>query len=466
MSFLALTDEPSVHLRLQAGWRLAKSRAHDRFVVVGPRGESLPFTPWAEDFDAAGRRLAEGAPLAELRDDVIRAGGAPRAAAWMLLLQRLNRWGFMEFPLVDETGERAVLLPQREGWAPRLPGGLPPDNVALDRFACLRRDGGAWLVESPLCGARLRLADLPALDAPVVRRALAAAGFLAAPRADDALAQWEFHDLAFHFHSRLGFHRDPFGATFDHIGKSPPPPARRPRWPGERISLARAPDGAGGKGFADVLERRRSVRDYDEARPISLRDLGALFDRAARARAFETISVADFDGQTSAFEISSRPYPNGGASYELEIYPAVDRCDGLAPGLYHYDAADHALTRLSGRTPEVDGMFADAQTATASVMKPQIVLAIAARFSRVMWKYRSIAYGVILRNTGALYQTLYLAATELGLSPCGVGSGDSARFARATGLDPTVEGTVGDFILGGRPAPGPRPPLREAARRE
>ena len=111
-------------------------------------------------------------------------------------------------------------------------------------------------------------------------------------------------------------------------------------------------------------------------------------------------------------------------------------------------------------------MFADAQTATASVAKPQIVLAIAARFSRVMWKYRSIAYGVILRNTGALYQTLYLAATELGLSPCGVGSGDSARFARATGLDPTVEGTVGDFILGGRPVPGPRPPLREADRRE
>ena len=84
---------------------------------------------------------------------------------------------------------------------------------------------------------------------------------------------------------------------------------------------------------------------------------------------------------------------------------------------------------------------------------PQIVLAIAARFARVMWKYRSISYGVILRNAGALYQTLYLAATELGLSPCGIGAGDSATFARATGLDPVVEGTVGDFILGGPPRP-------------
>ncbi len=148
---------------------------------------------------------------------------------------------------------------------------------------------------------------------------------------------------------------------------------------------------------------------------------------------------------------SDRPYPNGGASYELEIYPVVDRCDGLDPGLYHYDAAIHELVRLSGRTPEVDRIFADAKVATANLADPQVVLILSARFARVMWKYRSISYGIILRNTGVLYQTLYLAATELGLSPCGIGSANSALFARATGLDPVVEGSVGDFILGGRP---------------
>ena len=46
---------------------------------------------------------------------------------------------------------------------------------------------------------------------------------------------------------------------------------------------------------------------------------------------------------------------------------------------------------------------------------------------------------------------LYLAATELGLSPRGLGSSDAALFAHVTGLDPTVEGSVGDVILGGRP---------------
>ena len=101
----------------------------------------------------------------------------------------------------------------------------------------------------------------------------------------------------------------------------------------------------------------------------------------------------------------------------------------------------------------MDAFFTDTKIATAGQADPQIVLAIAARYARVTWKYRSISYAVILRNTGVLYQTLYLAATELGLSPCGLGTGNAALFAQMTGLDPVVEGTVGEFILGGRPRP-------------
>ena len=459
MSFVALTAAPEIRVRLQPGWKLEKSPEGDAYVAVGEFGATPPFGAWTPDFTAANERLAEGAPLAELRDAAIRAGGAHRAAAYVIFLQGLSRWGFVDFPLHDEAGERAVLLPQWDGWAPKLAAEAPPAGAELDRFACLRRGDGGWLVESPLCGARVRLAGLADLDAPIVRRALAGSGFLAGAPGDgggargEALTQWEFHDLLFHTHSRRGFHRDPMGASFPYIGQIPPPPARRDRWPGERIALARAPNDTGGESFAEVIERRRSIRHYDESRPISARDLGALLDRAARVRSFETVTIGNIAGKTSPFEISHRPYPNGGASYELEIYPVIDRCDGLDTGLYHYDAAEHALARIAGRTPEVDGVFADARVATGGLANPQIVLLIAARFSRVMWKYKAISYGVTLRNTGALYQTLYLAATELGLSPCGIGSGDAMRFARITGLDPVIEGAVGDFILGGPPDP-------------
>ena len=450
MAFADLVRDPAIHVRARGGWKVAKSADGALFVV---EGTELPLGPYALEFERANARLADGAPLADLRDAVLAVAGAARAAAYMLWLQRLSAWGLFEFPLVDEAGERATILPQQEAFLPSL--APQATEAALDRFACLRRDEGAWLLESPLVGARLRFDDLAALDVPVVRRALDAAGFLDTTPRDEprrtALAQWEFHDLLLHAHHRAGWHRDLNGAVFPFIGEIEPLPAVRPPWPGERIPLDRAPDDSGREPFIEVLERRRSERYYDETRPISLRDLGALLDRAARVRSRETIQVGNFPGQACPFEISRRPYPNGGASYELEIYPVVDRCDGLKSGVYHYDAAGHALTRISGRTPELERCVAEAKTATAGTADPQIVLALAARFARVMWKYKAISYGIILRNTGALYQTLYLAATELGLSPCGLGCGNSALFARMTGLDPVVEGTVGDFILGGPP---------------
>ena len=455
MSFLDLVREPAIGVRLHAGWTLGPSPDGASFVARSPDWTApLPLGRHAPAFEAAAERLAAGAPLAALRDVVIAADGAASAGFYLVHLQRLCGWGGIEFPLFDASGERAVVVPQQPSFIPALAPEAPA--APLDRFACLRRDGGAWLLESPLAGACFRFDDLGALDAPVVRRALDAAGFLETGTPDgarrDALAQWEFHDLLFHARSRDGWRREPSGAAFPYIGEIAPLPAARPPWPGTPIPLARAP--AGRESFAAVLERRRSERHYDEAHPISRDDLGALLDRSARIRSSAVVEVADLAGRTAPFELTRRPYPNGGASYELEIYPVVDRCAGLDPGLYHYDAAGHALVRISGRTADVDRFFANARRSTADQAEPQIVLAIAARFARVSWKYKALTYATILRNTGALYQTLYLAATELGLSPCGLGTSDAALFARATGLDPTVEGSVGDVILGGRPRPG------------
>jgi oxazoline/thiazoline dehydrogenase len=40
-------------------------------------------------------------------------------------------------------------------------------------------------------------------------------------------------------------------------------------------------------------------------------------------------------------------------------------------------------------------------------------------------------------------------ATAMGLSACGLGNGDLESFAAATGLDPLVEGSIGELMLGG-----------------
>ena len=79
---------------------------------------------------------------------------------------------------------------------------------------------------------------------------------------------------------------------------------------------------------------------------------------------------------------------------------------------------------------------------------PQILITIAARFDRVAWKYSSIAYSLILKDVGVLLQTFYLAATNMGLGGCAIGTNNIELFARATGLEFHVEGPVGQFALG------------------
>ncbi len=452
--FLDLLNEPSIQARLRSSFSILEDE--DSFYLEIDNDRRVPIGAFDRGYVSANQKLAVGAPLAALRDQVIADSDSSRASRYLPWLKQLAVLGVIEFPLVDENGEQAVLLPQRADFVPALAADSPAPDIELHRFACLRRAEGAWLIEMPMAGARVRVDKLQALEHSLVRRALSAAGFLDLHLTGDednqlALQQWEFHDLVFHAHHRNGWHRDPKGDQFPFIGKIEPLPAVRPPWPGERIQLKCAPERDDSESFTSVLGRRRSERKYDESGLISLEDLGALLDRAARIRALDWRDVRNRAGTTGRLETSQRPYPSGGASYELEIYPVVDRCDGLAAGMYHYDPDAHQLVKITDRTRHVDSLLRESRACTGDQADPQILLIIAARFARVMWKYRSNGYSIILRNTGTLYQTLYLAATELGLSPCAIGGGDSAVFAEITGLDPVIEGSVGEFILGGLP---------------
>ena len=73
---------------------------------------------------------------------------------------------------------------------------------------------------------------------------------------------------------------------------------------------------------------------------------------------------------------------------------------------------------------------------------------LAARFQRLAWKYASIAYALILKHVGVVYQTMYLTGTAMDLAPCALGAGDADLFARAAGTDYYEESSVGEFLLG------------------
>jgi SagB-type dehydrogenase family enzyme len=101
---------------------------------------------------------------------------------------------------------------------------------------------------------------------------------------------------------------------------------------------------------------------------------------------------------------------------------------------------------------QLQALLAAAEFAMDAPGPPQVLIAIAARFGRISWKYSSIAYSLILKDVGSMIQTFYLAATDMGLGGCAIGTSNIDLFAKMTGLEFHVEGPVGQFALGrGKP---------------
>jgi SagB-type dehydrogenase family enzyme len=230
-------------------------------------------------------------------------------------------------------------------------------------------------------------------------------------------------------------------------------PAVRPRWPGKQIGLRElwAAHAQPITPLAKLLRERHSTRSFDDQRPITLAELARFLDGTARVLSQSRSTLGD-GGPTVAYAV--RPYPSAGACYELELYLAVDHCEGLARGFYHYDAGRHALVPIGTRTHELEALLRGAQSAMDAPAAPQALITIAARFGRVSWKYSSLAYALILKDVGVLTQTLYLMAIDMGLGGCAVGITNVDLFAKMTGIEFHVEGPVGQFALGRGARPG------------
>jgi SagB-type dehydrogenase family enzyme len=400
----------------------------------------------------------------------------------------LARRGLVEYPLTrkGDGHELAVIEPQMADYWPNAAKLASNDTIALSRFAYLRRRGSEMVLESPRAGALVRIID-PAIAAMLttlakpqtvgaLRKLVGFAGnellgllvdcaiLFKLERADDdgrrasegdeTLVMWDFHDLLFHARSAEGRQANPVGGVYPYLDSIAPPASVRPSWPGERVDLRAALPAPSEtvSSAAKLFRERASVRDHDDQNPITLAELSLFLDGAARVLSRWESPLDLEDGSDGPMlDYTRRPYPTAGSAYELELYVTVGHCKGLARGLYHYDAEAHALTPIPAKSEQFGTMLDFAQFAMGSEAPPQILLTVTSRFARLAWKYSAIAYALTLKDVGALLQTLYLMAADMGLGGCAVGTNDIDLFEKATGLPFHVEGPVGQFTLG-RPA--------------
>jgi SagB-type dehydrogenase family enzyme len=409
--------------------------------------------------------------LAELRQLILENDGKDSAVEFEAYLDKFIYQGWICFSVLPLA--TAIPLVKEVNFAYELVN-WENTTFTLSRFAYLHQVEGKMQLDCPLSKAKIILHDwrssalIAKLSQPqtalslrqnleeisdqtvqdLLRLLLATKMLSIMPQIGEIesekppLLYWEFHDLLFHSRTRMGRHDQPSGSTRRFLGKTDEIPAIKPAMSDKIIPLPKP--NLDELAYTDItlskaLEIRESIREYDE-KPMTLRQLGSLLYRCGRVN-----KTTEYPGMSKKYH---RPYPSGGALYELEIYPVVSRCQDLEAGVYQYLPLEHRLCQISKMNQDVEALLADARKSSGEEDYPQVNLVITARFGRLFWTYQSLAYALILKHVGVLYQSLYLVCVSMNLAPSAIGTGDSDLFAKITGMDYYEESSVGEFILG------------------
>jgi SagB-type dehydrogenase family enzyme len=325
-------------------------------------------------------------------------------------------------PLANVTIE---LAEPALGWAVALAASTGCDQQDIERTANLEGSAAAGVLDE-LIRARVLVRPLE----------------LKAEQSGPPQVFWEPEELAVHHRSRAGRHVLPVGGTYRFRDRLPPESLGSGNPEAAGIALP-VPDlaeiSAAEPSLSAVVAARRTLREHDESLPITVEELAQFLYRVQR-----TWDVREVEGM----QVGRRPYPSAGQVCELEIYPLVSSCAGLAPGLYHYDSLGHALVRVADPNGHAVRVLNFAKAASGASGTPQVLMVVTARVPRLLWKYEGLGYSLMQKDAGVLIELMYLVATAMKLAPCALGSGDSEGFAALSGLDPLAEPSIADFMLG------------------
>ena len=204
-----------------------------------------------------------------------------------------------------------------------------------------------------------------------------------------------------------------------------PSPYKKVPDPLKRLPLQR-PVQKGDKPLWEAIAERRSLREFS-GQPITFPELSQLLWAIQGI----TLKGGGYDFRTC---------PSAGALYPIETYIAVNRVEGVSPGIYHYDVKERELMLIKegsfGRDLNHAGLGQEMLEEAGAVFIWTAVV------ERSKWKYRERAYRYIYMDAGHIGQNLYLASVALGLGCCAVGAFYDEEVDRLIGIDGREEISV------------------------
>jgi SagB-type dehydrogenase family enzyme len=247
---------------------------------------------------------------------------------------------------------------------------------------------------------------------------------------------WTTPEAVVHMRASLGWPRDEDESEedgSDRIGVCadclPHDAIRLPDWDGRA------------RHAADLLSGRRSSREVSA--PVALSDLSALLHVCC--------DLVDDPRQAGR---KHRAYPTVGGADELSLLVVAVAVNDLSPGVYRYHPDASVLAPLDGAQA---AKFADHNIARAckylglaADQPPAVLLIIFARWPRLLRRYSDVGMISAYYDAGALLQTMYVVAADIGLPCTAVSSLSVIENAQILDADPMQESEVACFVMGGR----------------
>ncbi|MFH0958284.1 MAG: SagB/ThcOx family dehydrogenase [Pseudomonadota bacterium] len=167
------------------------------------------------------------------------------------------------------------------------------------------------------------------------------------------------------------------------------------------------------------MMKKKSVRHFAKD-PLTLGQVSQLLWAANGVLPVDAISGATIKTLASA-----------GGVYPLEIFLLTGNksVDGLPAGVFHYNAMDNSLLRISAE--DVRMALAQAALSQLWIASAPVTIIIAAVFSKSTAKYGARGIQYIFMESGASNQNLYLQAESIGLRIGTVGAFDENAVSSA-----------------------------------
>lgn len=163
------------------------------------------------------------------------------------------------------------------------------------------------------------------------------------------------------------------------------------------------PSHDGDTSVEQALRERRSLREYKDE-PLTLSEVSQLLWAAQ--------GITHTRGYRTA--------PSAGALYPLEVYLVVGNVNGLAAGIYRYQADLHQLVKV--RDGDRRAELSRAALGQAWVADGAVILVFAAVYERTTRKYGERGIRYVHIEVGHAAQNVYLEAVALNLGTVMIGA--------------------------------------------